>query len=145
MQGLDTGSTARSWWREPLLHFALIGVLFFALYTYVAAPADEDDRQIVVSRDSLVTYLQYRMRRFGDGQAMQLLDSMSEPEFKRVLDDYVREEVLYRQALALGMDRNDDVRLTGGNRRQRGADLLQRLAEALAAVDRREQQRAVRG
>ncbi len=37
------------------------------------------------------------------------LDSLGDAELERLIDDYVREEALHREALALGMDQNDYV------------------------------------
>ncbi len=37
------------------------------------------------------------------------LDALGDAELSRLIDDYVREEALHREALALGMDQNDYV------------------------------------
>jgi hypothetical protein len=96
--------------KEPLLHFLLVGVGLFVLFEYVAGDADEyDSRVINVDRDSLLTFVQFRTRAFEPSVAAERLDAMSPAELERLIDDYVREEALHREAMALGMDKNDYV------------------------------------
>lgn len=96
--------------KEPLLHFFILGLGLFVLFEIVAGDdADYDENVIVVDRDNLLTFMQYRARAFEPGAAGAYLDGLSEEELDRVIDDYVREEALHRQALALGVDQNDYV------------------------------------
>jgi hypothetical protein len=95
---------------EPLLHFMLIGVGLFALYGFVAGDdAAYDERVIVVDRDNLLTFVQFRARAFEPGAAAAYLDKLQGEDLERLVDDYVREEALHRQAIALGVDENDYV------------------------------------
>ena len=96
--------------KEPLLHFLLVGIGLFVLFEFVAGDADEyDSRVINVDRDSLLTFVQFRTRAFEPSAAAARLDAMSPEELDRMIDDYVREEALHREAMALGMDKNDYV------------------------------------
>jgi hypothetical protein len=56
-----------------------------------------------------MTFVQYRSRAFEPQAAAARLDGMSEAELDRLIADYVREEALHREALALGMDKNDYI------------------------------------
>jgi len=96
--------------REPLVHFLAIGLGLFVLFE-VVAPEDSnlDGKTIVVDRGSLLTFVQYRSKAFNPDVAAARLDALSEPELKMLVDDYVREEALHREAQALGMDVNDYV------------------------------------
>ena len=95
---------------EPLLHFMLLGVGLFVLYGFVAGDdAAYDERVIVVDRDNLLTFVQFRARAFEPGAAAAYLDKLEGAELDRLIDDYVREEALHRQAIALGVDENDYV------------------------------------
>ena len=96
--------------REPLVHFLAIGLALFFLFDFVA-PADAtlDSKTIVVDRGALLTFVQYRSKAFNPEVAAERLDALNEAELKLLIDDYVREEALHRQALALGMDENDYV------------------------------------
>jgi hypothetical protein len=95
---------------EPLLHFLLIGVGLFVLFKFAASDdASYDENVIVVDRSTLLTYVQFRARAFEQGGAAAFLDKLQGDELERLIDDYVREEALYRQAVALGVDANDYV------------------------------------
>jgi hypothetical protein len=87
--------------REPLVHFLLGGAALFLLYDRVAGlEAGRPDR-IVVSEDRLAMLVRSFERTW--------LRPPSDSELLGLIDDYVTEEVLYREALALGLDRDDLV------------------------------------
>lgn len=95
---------------EPLLHFLLLGVGLFVLFEFVAGDeASYDENVIVVDRSTLLTFAQFRARAFEPGAAAAYLDKLQGDDLERLIDDYVREEALHRQAVALGVDENDYV------------------------------------
>lgn len=99
-----------SLWKEPLVHFLLAGVGLFALFGIVRGSDDDaDPNVIVVDRDALLTFTQYRIKAFNPDLAEKKLEGMSDEELERFIDDYVREEVLHREAVALGLDQDDYV------------------------------------
>ncbi len=96
--------------KEPLVHFLAVGLGLFVLFEFVAGDdAAYDSKVIDVDRDALLTFVQYRSRAFEPRIAAERLDGMSEEELERLIGDYVREEALHREALALGMDKNDYI------------------------------------
>ncbi len=96
--------------KEPLLHFLLMGVGLFALYQAVNPGGDSvDARNIVVTRDQLLQYIQYQSKAFDQARFEKIIDAMPEDKLQRYIDDYAREEALYREAKALNLDRNDYV------------------------------------
>ena len=96
--------------RDPLVHFLALGAAMFVLFEFVASDeAAYDDRVINVDRDALLTFMQYRTRAFEPQVAAARLNSMSDEELERLITDYVREEALHREAIALGMDKNDYI------------------------------------
>ena len=96
--------------REPLVHFLAIGVALFVLFDLVAPEDDNlDSKTIVVDRDALLTFIQFRSKAFNPEVATARLDALQEAELDLLVKDYVREEALHREALALGMDQNDYV------------------------------------
>jgi peptidyl-prolyl cis-trans isomerase C len=88
--------------REPLIHFLLIGGAIFGFYGLAAEPeASAPADRIVVTTgeiDRLGNLWEKRWQRQPSGS-----------ELRRLIDEHVREEVLYREALALGLDRDDAV------------------------------------
>ncbi len=96
--------------KEPLVHFLLLGLGLFVLFRIVSGGGStEDSRTIDVNRDTLMTFIQFRTRAFDPAMTAERFDAMSPDEQQLLVDDYIREEALYREALALGMDKNDYV------------------------------------
>jgi len=65
--------------------------------------------KILVDDKVLIQFLQQQAKKFKPEQAIQALAAMDNSELKTLTDDYVRGEVLYREALALDLDRNDPI------------------------------------
>ena len=87
--------------REPLFHFIAIGGLIFAVYAAVEDTGEAPADVIVITPariDQLAAGFSAVWRRMPTDDE---LDSLIEAE--------VREEVYYREALALGLDRNDAI------------------------------------
>jgi len=83
-----------------MLHFLVMGVALFAAYQWMS-PADSTGHRIVVTQgvvDDLVT--QHVTARGRPPSAIEL---------RNLIDAYVREEILYREGAALGLDRDDIV------------------------------------
>jgi hypothetical protein len=96
--------------KEPLLHFLLIGAALFLVFEITTQDNDTtNDRVIVVDRDALLMFVQFRTRAFDPRLAGERLDKMTEGELELLINDYVREEALYREALRLGLDKSDYV------------------------------------
>ena len=120
--------------KEPLLHFLAAGLGLFVLFEAVSDErAGLGNDVILVDRAALLTFIQYRAKAFEPEIAAARLDAMSAAERQRLIDDYVREEALHREALALGMDGSDYIikrRLI-----QKVEFLAQGFADAVSAVD----------
>jgi hypothetical protein len=81
----------------------------FVLFGLADDRKSTDTKVITVDHDTLMTFVQYRMKAFDPVLAQKRLDALPNAELQRLIDDYVREEVLYREALALGLDEGDYV------------------------------------
>jgi len=95
-------------YKQPLLHFLLVGLGFFLLFK-ILNPEQEDYKTIVVDKDVLLTHLQYRSKAFNNDVFEKRLAEMPEDELNQIIQEYVREEVLYREAMALGLDQEDYI------------------------------------
>ncbi len=94
--------------KEPLLHFLGMGLVLFAAFGYMSKGEQSDAlNRIVVDRDRLLTFMQYRSKTFEADRFESMLDNLPEEELQALIDDYVREEALYREAKALNLDKND--------------------------------------
>ena len=89
--------------REPLLHVVVIGAALFAVYHVlnpVAAGRDEANR-IVITADDIA---QIRL-----AWTAQWRRPPTPEELRNLLDGKIREEILSREATALGLDKDDTV------------------------------------
>ena len=84
--------------REPLVHFAALGALIFALF---GNSTGADERRIVVDAA--------RVQRIAGQYAQNFRRAPDAAELDALIRDDVREEVYYREALRLGLDRDDEV------------------------------------
>jgi parvulin-like peptidyl-prolyl isomerase len=101
-----------SLFRQPLLHFLIIGVLIFVAYSVTDQPQPEMqslDKVIEVDRTALLNFMQYRAQAFRPDLFNEQLDTMGEDELDQLVTAYVREEVLHREAVAMGMDQGDYI------------------------------------
>jgi hypothetical protein len=88
------------WIKEPLVHFLVLGALVFALYSYIGPDAPADD-EIVISRgqqEHLVTAFTRTWQR-----------PPTQAEFTGIVDDWIREEIAYREGQRLGLDSDDTI------------------------------------
>jgi len=96
--------------KEPLVHFLAAGLGLFLLFGLTnRGKRDSDPDVVTVDHDALLTFIQYRIKAFDPALAEEKLKSLSHDELQELIDDYVREEVLYREAVALGLDEDDYV------------------------------------
>ena len=91
----------RSLWREPLLHFLLIGLALFIYYDLIGDNAEVPAKRIHVERGQVQQLASNFERTWSRAPTQQELDAM--------IEGHVREEVFYREALALGLDRDDPM------------------------------------
>jgi hypothetical protein len=88
--------------REPLLHFLLIGMAVFALYRGDPQPQVADAQRVIEVTPA-------RVDRLAEQFEATWRRAPTDAELARLVDEFVREEVYYREALALGLDRDDAV------------------------------------
>ncbi len=87
--------------REPLLHFVVLGAAIFVTYHVVSRGAAVAPQDIVVTPgtvENLVVTFERTWQR-----------PPTDEEREGLIREYVRDEVAYREAMALGLDRDDTV------------------------------------
>lgn len=96
--------------REPLFQFLFVAlVLLIAERLISGNPLSDDRYHIRVDDQALVQYLQLRAKTFNQAEAHKTLNALSAERRQQLIDDYIREEVLFREALALNLDNNDQL------------------------------------
>jgi hypothetical protein len=100
----DTRSQGSVWSRllgEPLLHFAVLGLLLFLAYGWLQGTGREDSSAIRVDAQRI------ELLRWSFQRAWRRDPTAG--ELQGLVDDYVREELAVREARALGLDTQDAV------------------------------------
>ena len=112
------GRVLNRWLREPLVHFLIIGSLLFVMYGAWGHTSQPGSKRIELTQDDL--------RQLQIGFAAQWERQPTPEELAGLVENRVREEVLYREALAMGLDKDDDIV------KRRMAQKMQFLAEDVA-------------
>ena len=89
----------RKLWREPLVHFLLVGAGLFLAFGITQDERSDAPTRIVVDAgqvEQLVAQFRRTWLRPPTGE-----------ELAGLIESHVRDEVYYREALAMGLDRND--------------------------------------
>jgi parvulin-like peptidyl-prolyl isomerase len=96
--------------RDPLVHFLAIGLGFFLLFNLVSDDKWQvDDQIVVVDERALLEFMQFQAKAFDSEHFTDQMASFTSQQMQQLIDDYIREEVLYREAKNLGMELNDNL------------------------------------
>jgi hypothetical protein len=87
--------------REPLLHFLLLGAAVFAAYGLVSKSSSDEPGKIVISAGQIAA--------MAEGFARTWRRPPTRAEIEGLIRDRVQEEVYYREAMALGLDKDDTI------------------------------------
>jgi PPIC-type PPIASE domain len=87
--------------REPLLHFLLLGTAVFVAYSLVTKPSSDEPGKIVISEGQVAA--------MAEGFARTWRRPPTGEEIEGLIKDRVQEEVYCREAMALGLDKDDTV------------------------------------
>jgi hypothetical protein len=91
----------KRWLHDPLLHFLLIGAAIFVLFYQIADPETVTENRIVISEgdiDRMITLFERKLQRLPTQQ-----------ELNGLVEADIREQILYREALAMGLDEDDTI------------------------------------
>lgn len=104
--------------REPLLHFLVLGAVLFATYNAINGSVNREDHIVVTVG---------QVEHFAIGFTRSWRRPPTVEELSDLVRAHVREEVFYREAKALGLDRDDPII------RRRLQQKLEFLSEDIAA------------
>jgi hypothetical protein len=89
-------------YKEPLFHFLIIGALIFVVFSIVNKDEIEvSGKKIVVTSADI--------ERLTATWSNKWNRPPTETELQGLIDSYIKEEVYYREALALGLDQDDTI------------------------------------
>ncbi len=88
--------------REPLVHFLLLGAAIYAAAA-LARPAAE------ANRNDRITVTAGQIRWLGTSWQRKWNRPPTQEELSGLVEELVRETVLYREALAMGLDQDDTI------------------------------------
>ncbi len=87
--------------KEPLVHFLALALVVFALYGLINRSEAEKPDRIVITGP--------KIEQIASLFAKAWQRPPTAAELKDLIDDYVKEEILVREAFALGIDKDDTV------------------------------------
>jgi hypothetical protein len=100
---METPSASRfHWYREPALHFILIGAALFLVHSLFRERAREADLGKITVDESELDILRADFRKRFDRNPDQREDSL-------LIVEASRDEILFREALAMGLDEGDEI------------------------------------
>ncbi len=85
--------------REPLLHFLVLAAMLFVVYSLVSKGSSSEGGKIVITQGQLAS--------MWESFTQTRQHEPTREEWQGLIRERVREEVYYREALALGMDKDD--------------------------------------
>jgi hypothetical protein len=89
------------WLKEPLVHFLLLGACLFLLFHLLGNQNTQNPDKIIVTQGKIENLIESFRKRW--------LRPPSERELKGLVEDHIKEEVLYREAVAMGLDKDDTI------------------------------------
>jgi hypothetical protein len=87
--------------REPLLHFFVLGGAIFLLFGVTGDAERRQPDEIVVTAGQI--------DRLVEGWKKTRIRAPTVPELEGLVADHIREEIYYREALAMGLDSDDMI------------------------------------
>ena len=114
--------------REPLLHFLVLGAALFGLFSLVDKKDSEAPTKVVISASRVAT--------LADRFARTWRRPPSKEELQNLVEDYIRDEIFYREGRAAGLDRDDFII------RRRVRQKMEFLAEDMASAEPSDEQLA---
>lgn len=98
--------------RDPLVHFVLLGAMLFAVDRFVASRSNEPSRhgspsERTSAAEKRITLSAETRRLLVEEQTRSLGRPPTDAEMKAVIERWIDEEVLYREGLARGLEKDD--------------------------------------
>ncbi len=86
---------------DPLSHFIIIGAALFLMFSFFDKGAKTGPESIIVDHDQI--------KRIQAAWEKQWRRNPTNAELAKLIDEYINEEVLFREAVKLGLDKDDTI------------------------------------
>src|SRR5215510_15725319 len=86
--------------KEPLLHFLLLGLLLYGISAFVKHTTDPSNK-IVIDNATIGRLVSQYMLQTGSPP--------DKTQFDALINNEIKEEVEYREALRMGLDKDDEI------------------------------------
>jgi peptidyl-prolyl cis-trans isomerase C len=90
------------WLREPLVHFLFIGAALFALFEFIGPQDAKDQERVITITAGEIDWLTGTWKKRWNRPP-------TAEEREALIQQYLREMILYREAVAMGLDRGDTI------------------------------------
>jgi peptidyl-prolyl cis-trans isomerase C len=87
--------------REPLLHFIIIGAFLFLLSGWVDSKRKQANQQIAIDTNVV--------ERMTNQYQQQMGKPLGEDGLNAMINQYIQNEIYYREALKLGLENDDEI------------------------------------
>ena len=100
----------RQVFKEPLFQFLIIGLVLLGGERLINAEDYSDDQYSIFIDDQLLAqFMQREAKSFKPEDALKTIQGLTLAKRQRLIESYVQSEVLYREALALNLERDDQI------------------------------------
>jgi hypothetical protein len=96
--------------KEPLVQFLLIALVLLGGERVINADDYANEQyNILIDDQVLLQFMQLQAKTFKPNDAKAALGALNTEDRQRLADDYARNEVLFREAMALNLNKNDQI------------------------------------
>jgi parvulin-like peptidyl-prolyl isomerase len=86
---------------EPFFQFLILGALLYVLVSFIQKQRDNDSREIIMDNDRVNLMIENYATQTGQLPTKQQVDAL--------INDYIKEEINYREAKKMGLDKDDEI------------------------------------
>jgi len=87
---------------NPLFHFLILTLLIYVVYGFFGVKQNTDSERTIVVTQSTINWLEESWEKLW-------IRPPTENEMDGLIDQYIRETILYREALNMGLDKDDVI------------------------------------
>ena len=88
-------------WKEPLLHFILIGILLFTIHSLTNTNSFNSGTTILIDDDDVNRLITQYKQVWNEDP--------SNATIKKLIEEYINSEMIYNEALSMNLDHNDEI------------------------------------